>query len=327
MAGDTLLYGPGLLPRYRLASSNNRQCTWLRITWTLHSLFADLLPAPPVPDYLTHGLLFAFCWLTAITLGVSSANLREEHLSNTLHAMQILVTDMREPITTIGAIATKLELSATAGKKLAELQEDSDRLGSRIHEIIRLVHTRLDTHVTNASISHMLRQAERVSAYEVLNEVVARYPFRNARERESVCLIVEADFEFQSSFRHFAQAITNLLNNAFLALEQKGKPLEPGDLSILVSATGNSGFIRVRDFGTGIAPAIVDRVFEPFFSTHDESGLGLGLNFVQKVVDLAGGTVKLDSVDGAGTMIALRLPRLPPSRILNTIKAQSVFSR
>ena len=278
------------------------------VAWALHSAFIDLLPIVPKPAYLNHALLFVFCWLTAMTLGVSSANLRQEHFMTTLHAMQILVQDMRGPMATVDAIAKKMAWNATDGMDLAAVRQTSDRLGSRLYELMRLVHSRLDTNMFNAGMQRVMDAGQRVSAYEVLNEVVGRYPYANPKERAAVTLTVESDFEFQSSFGHFAQAVENILKNAFCALEERGKPLANGDIAIVVRRVSANGIITIRDLGKGIKPNVLGRVFEPFFSTHGQSGLGLGLNFTKRVLDLAGGKIAIDSVENDGTLVTLQIP-------------------
>ena len=68
--------------------------------------------------------------------------------------------------------------------------------------------------------------------------------------------------------------------------------------------------LAVTDTGTGMAPDIAARAFDPFFSTKPEgSGTGLGLSMVYGFARQSGGHVSIDSEPGAGTTISLYLPR------------------
>lgn len=78
-----------------------------------------------------------------------------------------------------------------------------------------------------------------------------------------------------------------------------------------VAATGGgAAFVElsVEDSGNGIAPAILPRVFEPFFSTKSGKVAGLGLTAVYRVVHEAGGAISITSQAGGGTTVVLRLP-------------------
>jgi signal transduction histidine kinase len=63
----------------------------------------------------------------------------------------------------------------------------------------------------------------------------------------------------------------------------------------------------VTDTGCGIAPDLLPKIFDPFFTTKGK-GTGLGLAVVRNAVSAYGGTVRVDSVLGHGTTVALLLP-------------------
>ena len=65
--------------------------------------------------------------------------------------------------------------------------------------------------------------------------------------------------------------------------------------------------IRVKDRGTGIPKSIVDRIFDPFFSTRD-TGLGLGLPVALNIVTEHGGKIAVEQVPDYSTCIAVSLP-------------------
>ena len=66
--------------------------------------------------------------------------------------------------------------------------------------------------------------------------------------------------------------------------------------------------IEVTDTGTGIDPDVVSHVFEPYFTTR-RKGTGLGLAIARNIIEGLGGTIALDSTQGAGTAVRITLPQ------------------
>jgi signal transduction histidine kinase len=97
------------------------------------------------------------------------------------------------------------------------------------------------------------------------------------------------------------QALLNLLRNAREAMPSGG-PIEVG-----LRAEGMGVILSVQDSGSGIAPEILERVFEPFFSTKGE-GTGLGLAIVKHIVEAHGGAIRCKLPPGGGTRFEIELP-------------------
>jgi signal transduction histidine kinase len=80
--------------------------------------------------------------------------------------------------------------------------------------------------------------------------------------------------------------------------------------------------IRVIDTGHGIAPEILPRVFEPFFSTRPGEGTGLGLSICRDIIRDHGGRIGVESRPGEGTTVIIWLP-LAPYEVMHEIAADS----
>ena len=120
----------------------------------------------------------------------------------------------------------------------------------------------------------------------------------------------------------FEQVIVNLAVNARDAMPDGGKLTvrtanvtseEAARLSYKGMPAADYVRIDVADTGSGIAPDIVDKIFEPFFSTKEVGkGTGLGLSTVYGIVKQTGGFVYVDSEAGKGTAFHIFLPRHHP---------------
>ena len=97
------------------------------------------------------------------------------------------------------------------------------------------------------------------------------------------------------------QAFYNVIKNSSQAMK------EGGILRIRTSATPAQVSIAFEDTGGGISPENLSKVFQPYFTTKD-SGTGLGLMIVRRIVREHGGEVELQSDEGRGLTVTIRLP-------------------
>ncbi len=104
------------------------------------------------------------------------------------------------------------------------------------------------------------------------------------------------------------QVLVNLLHNAIEAVAPG-----TGDVTLRLREEGDQLRISVRDNGPGIAPDVLSRITEPFFSTktHRE-GLGLGLSISHEVIQQFGGRLVIGAAPEGGAEISVLLPLLPP---------------
>lgn len=114
------------------------------------------------------------------------------------------------------------------------------------------------------------------------------------------------------------QIIMNLTTNAFHAMEEAGGKLcvsyrqthledDPSPLRNL--PRGEYALLTVADTGIGIQQEVMDKVFDPYFTTKEkQKGTGLGLSVVRGIVENCGGEIHIDSKRGRGTAVQVWLP-------------------
>jgi two-component system nitrogen regulation sensor histidine kinase NtrY len=71
--------------------------------------------------------------------------------------------------------------------------------------------------------------------------------------------------------------------------------------------------IEIKDNGVGIPKKEISRVFEPRFTTKS-GGMGFGLALVKKMIDNAGSTIEVQSVEGLGTKFTITIPNKEPAK-------------
>ena len=281
------------------------------LAWVLFQAFGPAATPMDQQQIVINTVVIGFSWTSAVLLGLSSANLRREHLKHTLTTMGIMAHELRTPLATMSLIGDAVRNESQQIKP----PDDTLRLEElvvRMHALVRNMNQQIDMQITNASLLRLRAHTETVAAAALLRNVVEDYPYRTTRERESVVLVLRKDFSFGSSHRLFTQVINNLLKNAFRSLAAASSAPKPGDLRIEVGVLHGYGRIIVTDQGIGIAPELQARIFEPFFSTDHGTGHGLGLAFCHQVVDAAGGTLRVKSEPGRGAIFIIELSPLDP---------------
>ncbi|HSP35451.1 MAG TPA: ATP-binding protein [Thermoanaerobaculia bacterium] len=103
------------------------------------------------------------------------------------------------------------------------------------------------------------------------------------------------------------QLLLALTMNAIEAMPREGNLR----LTTSVAADHSEIVVTVEDDGTGIAPEVLDRLFDPFVTTKEEKGVGLGLAISRAIVDRHQGRIEVASEIGRGTKFTITLPVVP----------------
>ena len=108
------------------------------------------------------------------------------------------------------------------------------------------------------------------------------------------------------------RVLLNIYNNAFYAVSEKvkkqGRDYEPV-ISVSTKKNSHQVEIRVRDNGDGVPQKIVDKIFQPFFTTKPTGeGTGLGLSLSYDIIKAHGGEIKVTTKEGSFTEFVVQVP-------------------
>lgn len=124
----------------------------------------------------------------------------------------------------------------------------------------------------------------------------------------------------------FQQLMLNMLLNAMHAMDDGGK------IYIRTAVEREHVLVSIKDCGCGIPADIIDKIFDPFFSTKgvwgtsDHGGIGLGLSVCRNIVYDHGGTITVESEQGRGAEFIVSLP-IDANTSMDSLAEESVSSR
>jgi signal transduction histidine kinase len=177
--------------------------------------------------------------------------------------------------------------------------------------------------LANAIVVEMLEfvrpvrlQVERTDLGDVLQQSVTMAESKARRGDVSVTMKIEPGLPVIDGDHHqLAQVFTNLIANAFEALDGKGRIMISAATSAIEADPAFAGVhpptpavvVDVADDGPGVPADVTDKIFNPFFTTK-VTGTGLGLAIVRKIVDAHDGRIDVSSAAEAGTRFRVTLP-------------------
>jgi two-component system, sporulation sensor kinase E len=224
--------------------------------------------------------------------------------SERLNALTLLAAGVAHEIgNPLNSLNIHLQLIEREARKLngakgAELQEsvevaraEINRLDSIISQFLRAIRpTRPQLRPEN--INSIVEEAVRFLALEIKDrDIVVE------QELRSDLPLLEIDRD------QMKQAFYNVIKNSFEAMKSRGI------LRIRTDVDESHVIVRFTDTGGGISAENLSRVFEPYFTTKT-SGTGLGLLIVRRIVREHGGELSIESSEGKGLTLMIRLPHV-----------------
>jgi two-component system, OmpR family, heavy metal sensor histidine kinase CusS len=145
---------------------------------------------------------------------------------------------------------------------------------------------------------------KRFDARAAVEKIAAFY--QTIAEDHHVAINCKGEGQISADPTLFERAVGNLVDNAL-----RFTP-ENGSIQIALAENASDFEVAVSDNGSGIAPEHLPRVFDRFYraeSARGSDGAGLGLALVKSIVDLHGGTARIESEIGRGTIVSLTFPK------------------
>ena len=206
--------------------------------------------------------------------------------------------EVRNPLSSIKGLAFLLKNKFPAGSREQQsadlLVQETERLNRTITEMLDLTRP---SHLqfTPVDMAELLRQSVTLMQAELREHGIA-VQMRCAEALPAV----------SGDSDRLRQVVMNVLLNAQQAMD-KG-----GTLAVTAKTSQDKRWldIEVADNGRGIPPELLSQVFYPYFTTR-ESGTGIGLAISQKIIMEHKGSIEIESEEGQGTRIRIRLPVSP----------------
>lgn len=187
--------------------------------------------------------------------------------------------------------------------KLAIVDRQSQRLAQLVEQLLD---------ISRVTAGRLVLELEEFELIELCRAVLTRHEDDLRAAGCSIDLRAEAPIEVRWDRTRIEQVLTHLLSNAIKF--GRGKPIE-----VEITAASGRVTLRVRDHGIGIESADQGRIFQRFeraVSARHYGGFGMGLWISRRVVEMLGGTIRVESSPAAGSTFTVELPADASARSL-----------
>lgn len=141
---------------------------------------------------------------------------------------------------------------------------------------------------------------------EAVHELVEFLRYERSLPSDRLTIRILSEPWVEANRVKLQQVLINLLKNAEDAIRDR----DDGHITLELSAEGEQALIVVADNGCGMSPDVVERIWEPFFTTKGDKGTGLGLDVAKSIIESHGGTISCEAQPGVGAKFTIRLPLL-----------------
>lgn len=247
------------------------------------------------------------CVLHDVTSQQKEERERKQFVSNVSH-------ELRTPLTSVHSYVEALSDGAwkdkdSAPQFLTVIQNETNRMIRMINDLLSL--SRMDSETTKLNLEY-------VNIKELFNYILNRFDMiikkdendQNSKKYTIERYFTDKDLWVEIDTDKFTQVIDNIMNNAI-----KYSP-DGGVITTRLLETHNHVILSISDQGLGIPRKDLGRIFDRFFRvdkarSRKQGGTGLGLAISKEVINLLGGQIWVDSIEGQGSTFYISLPYVP----------------
>ncbi|MGB0976161.1 MAG: sensor histidine kinase [Prolixibacteraceae bacterium] len=226
------------------------------------------------------------------------SQIKNDFINNMTH-------ELKTPISTISLASQMLKdnsfehSKSSIGHISKVIYDESKRLSHQVEKVLQMA-------VFNEGKLKLIFNELKVN--DIVYQVTENFGFRFKKEDGELNVDLQATFDcVKADEVHFSNVIFNLLDNA--CKYSGGNP----KIEVRTYNENHNIVIEIKDFGIGIAKEHVKQIFDRFYrvptgNVHDVKGFGLGLSYVQKVIEEHSGIINVESSLGKGTTFRIYLP-------------------
>lgn len=245
-------------------------------------------------------LLFLIAIVATVIWVLRSFYWQRKIITTTNDFINNLTHELKTPVFSIGLATKVLEEKSTEHHNLISMiRLQNDKLKTQIDAVLDLANMEKQKKLITKEKQDIQPVLLKIAETFTLQEQVEALDFNYTIPQEPIFILCNAN--------HLSNAITNLLDNAKKYSNNTPK------VSLIVTTTKKHLLITIADEGIGIDKHEQQHVFKKFYrittgDLHSVKGHGLGLHYVQQVVTLHKGKIRLESEKGKGTTITITLP-------------------
>lgn len=257
-------------------------------------------------------------------LEVSIPHQHEDEMKTLIEGFNAMVESLKKHQQDLAEMSKKVAWAEMARKVAHEIKNPLTPIQLSAEHLLRVYHDRPEDfrEALNESTTYIIKEVENLRSIareflelsrettlqkekfdlkEVIQETIAPYK-KVLTERILLKETYEGEtFDFRGDKDKIKIALRNIFTNAIEAIEEKGK------IEIKLSREKKGLRIDILDTGAGMDHEVVERIFEPYFSTK-EFGTGLGLSISKKIIEEHEGKIEATSQKSLGTRITIFLP-------------------